>query len=73
MNQDKRPMTGYFFVIPVGFRGTEVVSSCLIPRLRVRRAGDSTVQCIRADKGDGLGLGSRLMDLLSMFLVVYCL
>ena len=60
-------------MIPVGLGGTEVVSSCLIPRLRVRRAGDSMVRCIRADKEDGWGLGSRLMDLLSMFLVVHCL
>lgn len=50
-----------------------MVSSCLIPRLRVRRAGDNMIRCIRADKGDGWGLGSRLMDLLSMFLVVHCL
>lgn len=50
-----------------------MVSSCLIPKLRVRRAGDSMVRCIRADKEDGWGLGSRLMDSLSMFLVVHCL
>lgn len=59
-------------MIPVVLGGTDVVSSCLIPRLR---AEGSMFQGIRADKGDGWSLGSRLTDLqlLSMLLVVHCL